>query len=292
MLTACMMVLAGLVASEPSDLFRSDNLVAWCIVPFDAKQRGPAERVAMLKKLGINRYAYDWRDKHLPTFEEEVKLCVQAGIRLQAVWFPAAMNKDAETILGILKRQKIVTELWVMPPDPTAATDEAKIEQVVKTLKPIIAAAKEAGCPVGLYNHGGWIGEPENLLKLLIALNEPTVGVVYNLHHGHDHINRLPEVFKLLKPYLKCVTLNGMEPRGDKIGKKILPIGTGSLDVTVVRQLVDSGYKGPVAILGHMHEYDVEARLQDNLDGLSWVKGQLGSDAGRKPEYRTYPPRK
>ena len=37
-----------------------DNLVAWCIVPFDAKNRGPAERVEMLKNLGFKKYAYDW----------------------------------------------------------------------------------------------------------------------------------------------------------------------------------------------------------------------------------------
>jgi|GEM_PF-5408060 len=28
--------------------FATDKLVAWCIVPFDAKQRGPVERAAML----------------------------------------------------------------------------------------------------------------------------------------------------------------------------------------------------------------------------------------------------
>ena len=29
--------------------FDRDKLVAWCIVPFDAKRRGPAARVEMLK---------------------------------------------------------------------------------------------------------------------------------------------------------------------------------------------------------------------------------------------------
>ena len=30
-------------------IFAKDNLVAWCIVPFDAAKRGPAERAAMVK---------------------------------------------------------------------------------------------------------------------------------------------------------------------------------------------------------------------------------------------------
>src|SRR5437899_2972158 len=46
-----------------------DNLVAWCVVPFDARQRGPEERAAMLERLGFHHYAYVWRTKHLPTFD-------------------------------------------------------------------------------------------------------------------------------------------------------------------------------------------------------------------------------
>ena len=47
-------------AAEPANLkaagaklFAQDNLMAWCIVPFDAKKRGPEERAEMLAKLGI-----------------------------------------------------------------------------------------------------------------------------------------------------------------------------------------------------------------------------------------------
>ena len=56
-------------AADPPkpDLFAPDNLVAWCIVPFDAKKRGPTERVEMLQKLGFKKYAYDWRDRPVPS---------------------------------------------------------------------------------------------------------------------------------------------------------------------------------------------------------------------------------
>ena len=60
-------------------LFARDNLVAWCVVPFDAKKRGPEERVAMLKRLGLKRFAYDWRAEHLPTFDREVGLLRRGG---------------------------------------------------------------------------------------------------------------------------------------------------------------------------------------------------------------------
>src|SRR5579872_6091364 len=69
-------------------LFARDNLVAWCIVPFDSKKRGPIERVAMLRRLGFRHYAYDWRDEHLPTFDTEVAELQKNGIELTAIWFP------------------------------------------------------------------------------------------------------------------------------------------------------------------------------------------------------------
>lgn len=284
-------VLACLLIEPPKDLFRQDNLVAWCVVPFDSKDRGPAERVAMLKRLGIKRFAYDWREKHLPTFETEVKLLIKEGIQLQAVWFPATMNKDAQQILDILKRNKIVTELWVSLDEPKGPNTAAKLASCTIELEPILQAADKIGCSVCLYNHGGWMGEPANQLALIRSMKAKNLGLIYNLHHGHAHLDRFPEVMKQLKPYLKCVTLNGMVPRGDQQGKKILPIGAGTEDLKLLKIIQESGYTGPIAILGHVHEVDVEDRLKDNLDGLNWLKAQLnGQPAEVKPFYRTYRP--
>ena len=58
----------------------------WCVVPFDAKERGPKERADMLKRLGFKTLAYDWRDVHIPTFDEEVAELRKHGIRMSAFW--------------------------------------------------------------------------------------------------------------------------------------------------------------------------------------------------------------
>ena len=58
-------------ADTPS-LFSRDNLMAWCIVPFDAAKRSPEERAEMLARLGLTKLAYDWRGEHVPTFEREI----------------------------------------------------------------------------------------------------------------------------------------------------------------------------------------------------------------------------
>ena len=68
------------------DNFRKENLIAWCIVPFDIKKRTPAERASMLVDLGLKRVAYDWREEHIPEFEEEILQYRNRGIEYFAFW--------------------------------------------------------------------------------------------------------------------------------------------------------------------------------------------------------------
>ena len=105
-------LLLPLQAQTP--LFEHRNLVAWCIVPFDAKKRGPEERAAMLEKMGIRRLAYDYRAEHIPTFDAELEALKRHGIELTAWWFPTTMNDEAKLILEVIKRHGVKPQLWVM----------------------------------------------------------------------------------------------------------------------------------------------------------------------------------
>ena len=276
-------------AARPADLFARDNLVAWCIVPFDAKKRGPVERVEMLQRLGFHRYAYDWRGEHLPTFETEVVELEKRKIELTAVWFPG-LNAEGQQLLEVLQKHRIKTQLWVTGGGEPTKTPEEQRQRVVAEaarIRPIAEAAAKVGSTVGLYNHGGWFGEPENQLAVLAELKLPNVGLVYNLHHGHDHLERFPALLKEMIPHLYALNLNGMVPAGDRQGRKILPLGAGTLDLKLLQTIRDSGYRGPIGILGHTDD-DAEQRLLDNLDGLEWLKAQLaGKPVGDKPKYRT-----
>src|SRR5437764_1403387 len=140
-------------------LFARTNLVAWCIVPFDAKKRGPEERAAMLERL-----------------------------RFQGI---------------------------------------------------------------------------------------TNAGIVYNQHHGHGHLERFAELMSKMKPHLLALNLNGMTRDGEKIGKQILPVGQGELDLKLLRIIRDSGWRGPIGLLNHTDE-DAEVRLQENLRGLRRLVAQLG----------------
>src|SRR5690349_7761821 len=77
-------------------IFTPSNLVAWCIVPFDAKKRGPEERAAMLERLGFKLFAYDYRAEHVPAFDAEMNALQLHHIRLLAWWFPGELNSEAQ----------------------------------------------------------------------------------------------------------------------------------------------------------------------------------------------------
>ncbi|MCA9043816.1 MAG: c-type cytochrome [Planctomycetaceae bacterium] len=296
--TTCFAAVMAMLLSRPAlcetpQVFEKPNLVAWCIVPFDDRERTPEERSAMLDRLGIRKLAYDYRAQHIPTFDAEVEALKAHGIELTAWWFPGSLNDEARHILDVLKKHNVKTQLWVTGSGgPVASPEEqrARIVAEANRIRPIAEAAAEIGCSVGLYNHGGWFGEPENQIAIIEELKLPNVGIVYNQHHGHGHVDHFPELLQKIKPHLYCLNLNGMEPEGDAHGQKILPLGEGSLDLSLLKMIRDSGYTGPIGILNHTQE-NAEHRLQDNLDGLSWLVAQLdGSKPTAKPKYRSYKP--
>ena len=296
MLSLMLVFLAGgQPAPKPSPyaIFDKPNLVAWCVVPFDAKKRGPAERAAMLKTLGIKRLAYDWRDEHIATFDAELKALKDNKIEMTAFWFPGAVAGTGEKILAALDRFNVRTQLWVSMPDPGPAGDNlAKAARVAQQLRGVAVEAGKRGHKLGLYNHGGWAGEPENMLLVREALGMPHVGIVYNLHHAHGALERLPAVLPRLVPHLLCWNINGTDPRGDAVGRKILPMAQGSEDERLTRLIAESGYRGLVGVLGHT-SFDAADTLADNLDGLAYVVLRAkGADAGEAPKPRTpVPPR-
>src|SRR5438874_12544669 len=79
-------------ASPPSQnastLWANENLMAWGVVPYDAKKRTPEQRAQMLEHLHIQHFAYDWQPKDIPTFDAEIEALRNHHIDLRAWWFP------------------------------------------------------------------------------------------------------------------------------------------------------------------------------------------------------------
>ena len=254
------------VALVQADSFDRDKLVAWCIVPFDAKQRSPAERVEMLKQLNLRRVAYDWRGKHIAEFEEEILQYKKNDIEFFAFW---STHPEA---FRLFKKHKIRPQIWITAPSPTNKKQQAKIDAATQSLLPLVEQTRRLGCRLGLYNHGGWGGEPKNLVAVCKSLRKyhkaDHVGIVYNLHHGHNHIADFEQSLELMQPYLLCLNLNGMN-KGAK--PKILPLGQGEHDKSLLRIIRQSGYQGPIGILDHRSDTDTKVALQQNLNGLKKI---------------------
>ncbi|MGK0185027.1 MAG: hypothetical protein ACI9R3_000801 [Verrucomicrobiales bacterium] len=256
--------------------YATENLVAWCIVPFDAKKRSPEARSKMLIDLGIKRCAYDWRKEHVPQFEDEILQYQKHGIDFFAFW------GEHDSAFALFEEYDLHPQIWITAPSPSLAGDsqEEKIAAAVAQLTPLVERAKALKCPLGLYNHGGWGGEPTNLAAVsqaFSAAGHDHVGIVYNFHHGHDHIDDFAPSLKQMLPYLHCLNLNGMADANTVSGitNKILPIGSGKHESRMIQAIIDSGYSGPIGILDHIDSQDAALSLKNNIDGLKRVLADL-----------------
>lgn len=276
----CLLAVTG-IAMEPTakppphtSLFSQENLLAWCIVPFDNLHRTPAERIAMLKRLRFTQYAWDWRQNHLKDLPEEIRLSREAGVRIHAIWLWIEGGTDSvghlgegnRTVIEAVNNARLPVEFWVgFHPNYFAGLDEpACVRRATEMMVYLRDLAATSGSTVALYNHGDWIGEPANEIMIIKAAGDPAIGMVFNFHHAHSMLNEFPGLLDRMRPYLTAVNLNGMRPGGPKI----LPIGQGTHEREMIRLLDKSGYAGPIGILGHVEDTDIEGVLRQNLEGL------------------------
>ncbi len=246
-----------------------ENLVPWCIVPFDASKRSPEERAKMLIGLGLKRSAYDWRSQHVPEFEEEILQYKKHGIEFFAFW------GGHEKAFELFQKHGIHPQIWKTLRSPKSGPRKEKIISAKNAMAPMAKRTEEIGCKLGLYNHGGWGGEPENLVavcKALRAEGHDHVGIVYNWHHGHGRIKEWKKDLDLMLPFLHCLNLNGMNTGAQP---KILELSKGEHDKRMFNILLESGYEGPVGILDHQNHLDAEKSLRANLDGLKKLLTKL-----------------
>jgi len=258
----------------PGATLAMDDLVAWCIVPFDRRKRTPEERIRMLEDLGFERYAYDWRTEHLSDTARELRLARDRGIRVQAVWMwidgeqdaPGRLSRDNERLLAAVEEAGVSTQLWVGVNASylEGRSDEERLARGVEMVRYLSERASAIDSRVALYNHGDWFGEPENQIRIIEALPGHEIGIVYNFHHGHEHIDRFDALVDRMRPYLWTVNLNGMR----KEGPQILPFGEGAHERRMLQRLIDAGFDGPFGVLGHVDDADVKEVLEGNLKGL------------------------
>ena len=253
-----------------------DNYFAWCIVPFDNQNRTPVERIDMLKSLGFKSYAYDWREKHLSEMASEFKLATENNIEVTSIWMwidvPDSVGNLSdvnERVLKIIEDTGMHTQIWIGISEAyfEGMADDLCMKKSVDLVRYLSGRASALGCKIGLYNHGGWFGDPVNQVKLIKAMPDQDLGIIFNFHHAHELLDEYSELVDMMLPYLWAVNLDGMKAEGPKI----LPIGEGDREHDMILLLEDKGFKGPYGILGHVEDADVKVILQKNLEGLQGI---------------------
>ena len=221
------------------EIFEPDKLIAWCIVPFDAEKRSPMERVEMLKDLGLRHFAYDYRDEHIPSFMEEIESLKANRISLDAVWlwvdprWEDPLNGAGRQIMDILGETGTRTEIWLGFPDQAfnEIPDDESLSMATVVVGEILRECKKLGCTLALYNHGGWFGEPDNLVRIIESLGTDELRIVYNFHHAHHQLDHFQENLEKTLPYLSTININGMRLEGPKI----MTLGEGDLELEMLR---------------------------------------------------------
>lgn len=271
----------SLPAIEVGDNFKSENLIAWCYVAFDAVERTPETRAKMISELGLKRASYAWREKNIPEFEDEIKCYKAKGIEYFSFY------NWHESIEGLIKKHEITPQIWEqVNGTPKGETDEERVANKAASLKTLVDKTREMGLKLAIYNHGGWCGEPDNMIAIVEKIRETQpnsehVGIVYNFHHGHDDLENFSDKMKRMKSFLHCLNLNGMadpEMVDRKTHEnKIIPIGSGVHEHAMIQAVVDSGYSGPIGVLNHLSDVDAQVAIKANIDGLEKLVAGEGS---------------
>ena len=265
--------------SETHSIFSMDNLVAWCIIPYDNQNRTPQERAVMLNELGFTKMAYDWRNEHLPMLPEEIHTLREHNIDLTSVWIWVDQRAsdgflpEHDFIFETLENEEVSTRIWIGIHENFYEDfpDDEKVQHVAEMVKRIYERAQSSGSSVSLYNHQGWLGIPENQVLVIEATGIDDIGIVFNFHHGHAEIDRFEEALDIMMPWLETVNLNGME----KDGAHILDIGKGDYEKAMIETLIESGFSGNIGIIGHTDGEDVRMVLERNLKGLHEILGEI-----------------
>src|SRR6188768_3270355 len=150
-----------------------ETLAAWCVVPYDDRERTPAQRADVLASLGFDGLAWDWRDEHVSDFAEQLDALAERGLALTAIWAPVPDGSVSAALgeqIAVAADRGLTPQLWACAefgaPDPVAPmppdTQGRNVREFADRLEPLATLAKSAGMPLAIYNHLGWAGEPVN----------------------------------------------------------------------------------------------------------------------------------
>ena len=266
---------AALSAAEPVRFFAMDT----------AARQAPAEAAAVLAELGYD--GFGGRPATAKAFAAELGKRQVAFVNAYHVtkFAQDAAELPADLVQAIQALEGLDATLWlgiqqVRLPVGIKAGPTTGDTVVVPALKQALVLAKAKRVKVSLYPHAGfWAESVDTCLRVANAVDDPDLGVTFNLCHWLkvEGAERDPvPVIKAALPRLNFITINGADS-GDtrKLGwdKLIQPLGRGTYDVkTFVANARAAGYRGPFGFQGYAIKMDPKALLKETM--VAW-KGMV-----------------
>jgi len=262
-------------AAEPVRFFAMDT----------AARQAPAEAAAVLAELGYD--GFGGRPATAKAYAAELTKRQLTFVNAYHVtkFAHGATELPADLVQAIDALAGLDATLWlaiqqVQLPAGLKAGPTTGDTVVVPALKQTLVLAKAKRVRISLYPHAGfWADSVETCLRLANAVDDPDLGVTFNLCHWLkvEGSERDPvSVIKAALPRLNFVTINGADT-GDtrKLGwdKLIQPLGRGSYDVPgFVAKVREVGYRGPFGFQGFGIKMDSKELLKETMAAWQGMK--------------------
>lgn len=187
---------------------------------------------------------------------------VYAGVDIDSEQEPysPALKDAVETLSG---RNSI---LWLfMQSHEHKPSSTAGDERAVAILCELAELAARHKVRIALYpHHAFWLERIEDAVRIADRVNQPNVGVTFNLCHWlRVSPNTSAERFLTqAMPQLLAVSINGADSDGRDWSTLIQTLDKGTFDMTAfLKTLADAGYTGPIGL----QAYGIGGNACDNL---------------------------
>ena len=197
----------------------------------------------MLERLGFKRFAYDYRAEHIPHVRRRDRGAEEARHRARRPGgFPPTLNDEARQHprrAQAARREAAALGHRRRRPAKTDEEQRQRVEQRGGAPPP----HRRGGGELGLQGRRSTTTAAGSASRRIRSRSSrrlqsdgiTNVGIVYNLHHGHDHLDRLPGAAREDEAAPAGAEPQRHDPRRRRSGKKILPLGQGDLDLTLLR---------------------------------------------------------
>lgn len=259
---------SGASAGNANPFFAMDTALR------DGKERTPAEKAALVKRLGYDGFGASGQLKpeFLQAFAQQGLTVFNTYITLSFDNAKPGLPPDLKEFVAQLKGHK--TDLWIAIQAVTK--DGVKLKPsspegdavVLPFLRELADLAHDSGVRVALYPHTWfWLERVDDAMRVTRKANRANLGVTFNLCHWLKvEGDRDPApVLKDALPHLFYVTINGADSGDTKNmdwARLIQPLDAGSYDVgRLLKTLSDFGYRGPIGFQGYGIKGDSEEIL-------------------------------